>query len=235
MTNPRCCALSMGFNWFDCHSDKSGANKKATLKTRLSFLPLKKYSSSVSLPVSFSNSNSFCFIWSLIKYNSIISITFWINLILFKISAIKKSNEKEKFFLMWFQKGHFWIEIILCAAICHEDFFILPRRDFKIGKATQLNYWAIVEISERKFVWHPFLWQNSQFVDKFNYMWKLNYSFIIIAWLKWPGHYSADATKLRARIIRVNIHYIISSVWVEIYSNISLIIKIKILSVQVSL
>lgn len=216
MTNPRCCALSMVFNWFDCCPTNQimapRANKKASSKTRLSFLPLKKYSSSVSLPISFSNSNSFCFIWSLIKYKSIISITFWINLILIKICYQKKSNEKENFCLMWFQKGHFWIEIILCAAICHEDFFHFATQRFQNRQSNPTKLMSNCGNSEQKFLWHQDLWKNSHFVDKFNYMWKLNYSFIIIAWLKWPGYYSADATKLRALIIRVNIHYIISSV-----------------------
>ena len=96
------------------------------LKACLSFLPLKKYSSSASVPASFSSSNSLCFIWSLIKYSSIISITFWINLILVWNLCDKKINEILKICRMWFQKGHFWIKIILRAAALE----ILPRRYF---------------------------------------------------------------------------------------------------------
>ena len=140
MTSPRCCALSMVFNWFDCRSTNQimapRVNKKASLKTRLSFLPLKKYSSSVSLPVSFSNSSSFCFIWSLIKYKSIISITFWINLILFKISAAKKNQMKKKIFV-WcdFKKVTFELKLYFARpfatkilSFCHAEISKLAKQ-----------------------------------------------------------------------------------------------------------
>ena len=108
-----------------------GQSAARTLKTCLSFLPLKKYSSSVSLPVSFSNSNSFCFIWSLMKYKSMISITFWINLILFKISANQKIKWKRKFLF----------DVISKRSLLNWNYTLrghLPRKDFIIAKFTPI-------------------------------------------------------------------------------------------------
>ena len=204
MTNPRCCALSMIFNWClidcgPCQSDHCSrrANQKASLKPCLSFFPLKKYSSSVSLPVSFSNSNSFCFIWSFIKYKSIISITFWINLILLKISAIKKIKWQRKFLLDAISKRSLLNWNYTLRGHLPRRFFTLPRWNLKISKFNQDFPLQLKQLwkSNRKILIRP-LWSwsiyhfrqfsdknscdtricrihNSWMWNKFNFMWKL--------------------------------------------------------------
>lgn len=130
----------------DAPNKNIGQGAVTVLETCLSFLPLKKYSSSVSLPVSFSNSNSFCFIWSLMKYKSMISITFWINLILFKISANQKNQMKKKIFV-WcdFKKVTFELKLYFARPFATQRFYNCKIHSDSFRKLQARCWWRMMK------------------------------------------------------------------------------------------